>query len=260
MVATRARGSAFKRALVEAPLETTLEVQGPYGDFVLPEEPSEIVMLAGGIGVTPFRAMAEDARERSLDHTLSLIHSNRTPEEAPFLEELIRWGLESANETPADRRDRRRREREAGRVARGAETGGVRSAIGPAVPSTRPAAGMASGGFSPEIDSVVDDPTKLGPAPVVPAGAAGVVGARAATGPHFRYLPLMTQADRSGRGWDGERRRVSPDYLRDVLPADVNAPTYYVAGPERFVNGAIESLRAVGVKQGRIHAEEFPGY
>ena len=49
------------------------------------------VMLAGGIGVTPFRAMVEDTLLRSSEHSLLPIHSNRTPEEAPFLDEFARW-------------------------------------------------------------------------------------------------------------------------------------------------------------------------
>jgi ferredoxin-NADP reductase len=95
VVATRDRGSAFKRSLIEAPIGVELEADGPYGSFTLPNKPANAVLLAGGIGVTPFRAMAEDAIERSLDHTLTLIHSNRTPEEAPFLLELLNWATKN---------------------------------------------------------------------------------------------------------------------------------------------------------------------
>jgi len=92
-IATRVRGSGFKRTLLEMPLGARLEVSAPWGDFVLPggAERHDIVMLAGGIGVTPFRAMAEDAVARSLPYDISLIHSNRTPEETPFLHDLKRW-------------------------------------------------------------------------------------------------------------------------------------------------------------------------
>jgi len=273
MVATRVRGSGFKRSLVEAPLGTEVEVHGPYGDFTLPEDPSKIVMLAGGIGVTPFRAMAQDARERSLDHTLSLIHANRTPEEAPFLDELIRWGVESANATES-RLERHRREREAARIARGAETGGTHSAAGPEIMSTRPAAGTFSGGSSPGVYSVADDPRTLGPAVAGGAGAGrdpgdarggGSAGAGSLAGagfaPRFRYFPIMTQAERSGRDWTGERRRLSPEVLREALgAADMTAPIFYVAGPPRFVEGALGSLHGAGVDKARIRAEEFPGY
>lgn len=92
-IATRVRGSGFKKTLLEMPLGSPLEISEPWGDFVLPSanERHDIVMLAGGIGVTPFRAMAEDAVARSLPSDISLIHSNRTPEETPFLADLKRW-------------------------------------------------------------------------------------------------------------------------------------------------------------------------
>jgi ferredoxin-NADP reductase len=91
LVATRVRGSAFKRSLLEAPPGTGLEIEGPFGSFTLPQRATSVVMLAGGIGITPFRAITEDAIGRRLEHSLLLIHSNRTPEEAPFLEELQGW-------------------------------------------------------------------------------------------------------------------------------------------------------------------------
>src|SRR5262249_17362079 len=55
----------------------------------------KVVMLAGGIGVTPFRAMIEDALTRPSQHDLLLIHSSRMPEEAPFLNEFKRWATGS---------------------------------------------------------------------------------------------------------------------------------------------------------------------
>ena len=94
VVATRVRASAFKRSLVEAPLGSSLEIDGPFGSFTLPKKKTVAYLLAGGIGITPFRSMVEDAIAHSLDHELTLIHSNRTPEEAPFLAELTGWSKE----------------------------------------------------------------------------------------------------------------------------------------------------------------------
>jgi ferredoxin-NADP reductase len=182
LIATRDRGSAFKRSLIEAPLGTPLEIEGPYGSFMLPEKPVEAYLLAGGVGITPFRAMVQDTLERSLDHTLTLIHSNRKPEEAPFLLELLKWGTEDAKRTPDGRR------------------------------------------------------------------------------PRFRYIPMMTQVEEAVESRPWERGRVSPELLADVLPAERNLPLYYVAGPQRFVHGAVDSLGSVGVDEGRIRYEEFPGY
>jgi len=90
-IATRIRDSVYKKNLLEMPLGGELEVDGPWGEFTIPDGATDIVMLAGGIGVTPFRAIAQDATARSLPLDLSLIHSNRTPEETPFIAELKRW-------------------------------------------------------------------------------------------------------------------------------------------------------------------------
>lgn len=90
-IATRIRESPFKQELLEAPLGSELFVSDPWGEFVLPAEETDVVMLAGGIGATPFRAMIQDAVARTASIDLSLIHSGRTPEETPFLEEFRRW-------------------------------------------------------------------------------------------------------------------------------------------------------------------------
>jgi ferredoxin-NADP reductase len=46
------------------------------------------VILAGGIGVTPFRSMLVQATQTNTDHHLILFYSNRRPEDAAFLPEL----------------------------------------------------------------------------------------------------------------------------------------------------------------------------
>ena len=250
LVATRARGSALKQALVEAPIGSDLEIEGPYGNFTLPEKPSDVFLLAGGIGVTPFRAMIEDTLERSLDHTLSLIHSNRTPEETPFLEELIRWGARSAREMDEA-------------VAAG-KRGGHRARPAIAVRDVEP--GMAASQMDAGVSgadavesghrSARSDRVAVGENPST-MGAATLLASRR---PHFRYIPTMTQADRSERGWKGDRHRVSPEFLEELLPLSRSTPVYYVAGPPRFVEGAVSSLRTLGVDPDRIRFEEFPGY
>lgn len=90
-IATRIRESPFKQDLLEAPLGAEAFVSEPWGDFVLPVDAKDVVMIAGGIGATPFRSMIQDAVARSARTELSLIHSGRTPEETPFLDEFRRW-------------------------------------------------------------------------------------------------------------------------------------------------------------------------
>ncbi|WP_282945214.1 ferredoxin--NADP reductase [Cellulomonas endometrii] len=49
------RASTFKRALAELPVGTRLRATGLGGDFVLPRDPEQpLLLVAGGIGVTPF--------------------------------------------------------------------------------------------------------------------------------------------------------------------------------------------------------------
>ena len=95
VIATRMTGSALKRSLAEAPLGTPVSIFGPAGDFTLGPDPTPVVFIAGGIGITPFRSMLLDAAARGLPHRITLIYSNRTPEGAPFHEELARPGQDA---------------------------------------------------------------------------------------------------------------------------------------------------------------------
>ncbi|MGQ0570444.1 MAG: ferredoxin--NADP reductase [Armatimonadota bacterium] len=98
LIATRMRGSAFKRTLAEVPLGTNVNFNGPSGSFTLFQDASRpAVLVAGGIGITPFRSIVKDAAEQQLPHRLTLIYSNRTPEDAPFLNELYGWAQENPN-------------------------------------------------------------------------------------------------------------------------------------------------------------------
>ncbi|RWO54464.1 FAD-dependent oxidoreductase [Mesorhizobium sp.] len=89
MVATRVRDTAFKRSLASFPIGGVVRMTGPNGDLTLHDDPTRpAVFLAGGIGITPFLAMARHAAEARLPHAITLFYSNRRPEDAPFLEDL----------------------------------------------------------------------------------------------------------------------------------------------------------------------------
>jgi ferredoxin-NADP reductase len=88
-IATRMRGSAFKRVLASVPLGTVIEADGPMGSFTLHHNVTKsAVFLAGGIGITPFRSIIHDAAARNLTQRLWLFYSNNRPEDAPFLDDL----------------------------------------------------------------------------------------------------------------------------------------------------------------------------
>ena len=89
MVATRLRATAFKRTLNSLPLGSELLLQGPYGSMTLPRKTTRpAVLLAGGIGITPFRSLIWNATQLESPRRILLFYSVRAPEEAAFLEEL----------------------------------------------------------------------------------------------------------------------------------------------------------------------------
>ncbi len=88
--ATRMRDTAFKRNVGKLEPGSEVEMEGPYGDMVLhtrSEKPA--VFLAGGIGITIFYSMIKHALAQKLPHQIYLFYSNRHPEDAAFLPELL---------------------------------------------------------------------------------------------------------------------------------------------------------------------------
>ena len=89
MVAMRLRDTAFKRTLNSLPVGAEVLLQGPYGWMTLPKNGTRpAVLLAGGIGVTPFRSLVWNAAETLSPRRIFLFYSVRVPQEAAFLEEL----------------------------------------------------------------------------------------------------------------------------------------------------------------------------
>jgi|YelNatPaOPRAMG01_1025707.scaffolds.fasta_scaffold21797_4 ferredoxin-NADP reductase len=89
MVATRMRDTAFKRTLRSMPLGTEVKIEGPFGSLTLHNNARRpAVLLAGGIGITPFRSIVLQAAHEKLPHRIFLFYSNNRPEDAAFLDEL----------------------------------------------------------------------------------------------------------------------------------------------------------------------------
>jgi ferredoxin-NADP reductase len=86
---TRLRDTGFKKSIQELVVGDRADVEPPKGSFLLPEDTSrELVFVAGGIGITVFRCMLHAIEDESLPYRVTLLYSNRTVEETPFLDEL----------------------------------------------------------------------------------------------------------------------------------------------------------------------------
>ena len=79
--------SDFKQAFVALEPGDEVLVEGPRGDFIL-DPGRDTVLVAGGIGITPLKGMAEYAADTQLDIAVRLIYSNRTSEEIAYRDEL----------------------------------------------------------------------------------------------------------------------------------------------------------------------------
>lgn len=89
MVTTRLRDTAFKRSLKSVPLGTQVKIEGPFGNLTLHNNTARpCVLVAGGIGITPFRSILVRAAIEKLAHRIFLFYSNHRPEDAAFLDEL----------------------------------------------------------------------------------------------------------------------------------------------------------------------------
>ncbi|HYL38655.1 MAG TPA: FAD-dependent oxidoreductase [Bryobacteraceae bacterium] len=98
MVTTRLRNSAFKRVLKNMSLQSEVKIEGPFGNLILHNNTKRpAVLLAGGIGITPFRSIVVNAAKEKLPHRIFLFYSNRRPEDAAFLEELQTLETQNAN-------------------------------------------------------------------------------------------------------------------------------------------------------------------
>ncbi len=84
-ITTRIGPSPFKQALNTLEIGTKVQIRAPFGNFVLPlDHPNPVAMLAGGIGITPFRSMIKFASDNKLRIPITLFYSNRTPSDIPF--------------------------------------------------------------------------------------------------------------------------------------------------------------------------------
>jgi len=79
--------SPWKQAFRALSPGDQVEVDGPHGHFVL-DESRDAVFVAGGIGVTPLKGMAEYITDTPWPHDALLVFSNPTTDEIAYRDEL----------------------------------------------------------------------------------------------------------------------------------------------------------------------------
>jgi ferredoxin-NADP reductase len=69
--------SLFQQAIKKLEIGDSVHIFRHQGHIVLPKNPSNIVMIAQGVGITPFRSMILDSLYRKLGNNITLIHVAR---------------------------------------------------------------------------------------------------------------------------------------------------------------------------------------
>lgn len=81
--------SAFKSALMQLKKGDKLEAAGPTGTFILDEaEKGKHLLIAGGIGITPFMSIIDYHLDSGLDFGFDLLYSVSGPDQLIFADEL----------------------------------------------------------------------------------------------------------------------------------------------------------------------------
>ena len=88
-ISTRIRDTPFKQKLASLEIGVKVSFKTPTGEFVLPKDYSKtVVMLSGGIGVTPFRSMIKYSTDMKLPLKIVMFDSNRNRDNILFKNEF----------------------------------------------------------------------------------------------------------------------------------------------------------------------------
>jgi ferredoxin-NADP reductase len=80
--------SSFKRSLLQLQPGDTVRATTVGGDFVLPDKEDPVLLLAGGVGITPFISQLRDLAARRAEGDVVLIYAVSTPQELGYRAEL----------------------------------------------------------------------------------------------------------------------------------------------------------------------------
>ena len=80
--------SDFSTALKALKPGDWARIDAPYGKFTFEGEHEKIGLLAGGIGITPFKSICQYCTDMHLDTKVTLLYGNRTENDIAFRKEL----------------------------------------------------------------------------------------------------------------------------------------------------------------------------
>ncbi len=82
------RDSLYKKRLENLQPGDEVEIAGPIGNFVLDSSSEDLVLICGGIGITPFISMLRHNLHNEERRKIELIHSTGSKVETPFYDEI----------------------------------------------------------------------------------------------------------------------------------------------------------------------------
>ncbi len=85
--------SSYKRALAAAEPGATFAVTGTWGDFILPRGDGPVLMVAAGIGVTPFVSQLRQLQATGQQRDVVLVYVASEASELAFRDELAETGV-----------------------------------------------------------------------------------------------------------------------------------------------------------------------
>lgn len=87
----------FTKQVTKLQLGDAVKVQGAYGNFILDPSDSSIIMLAAGIGITPFMSMLRHLAESRINTPVTLVYACPSRNDIPFKAELDKLQTQNPN-------------------------------------------------------------------------------------------------------------------------------------------------------------------
>ncbi|MFA5934814.1 MAG: FAD-dependent oxidoreductase [Candidatus Paceibacterota bacterium] len=91
------RKGEVSSALIDLNVGDKVLFEGPYGNFFPKIEYKDMVILAGGIGITPFYSIIKNKIKTGFEKQITLIYSNKTVFGTAFFEKLNKLSKDNSN-------------------------------------------------------------------------------------------------------------------------------------------------------------------